>query len=72
MYKGDKPHLMIMEIQPLIREGDEEPDGLFEQRYNEDGDTTSEQRYHRSQWSRVFEISKELKNLTCNHQQVYI
>ncbi|MDB4024014.1 hypothetical protein N9464_02140 [Flavobacteriaceae bacterium] len=61
LYKGDKPHLMIMEIQPLIREGDEEPDGLFEQRYNEDGDTTSEQRYHRSQWSRVFEISKELK-----------
>ena len=61
LYKGDKPHLMIMEIQPLIREGDEEPDGLFEQRFNEDGDTTSEQRYHRSQWSRVFEISKELK-----------
>ncbi|MDB9987978.1 hypothetical protein OAD88_01225 [Flavobacteriaceae bacterium] len=61
LYKGDKPHLMIMEIQPLIREGEEEPDGLFEQRYNEDGDTTSEQRYHRSQWSRVFEISKELK-----------
>ena len=61
LYKGDKPHLMIMEIQPLIKEGEEEPDGLFEQRYNEDGDTTSEQRYHRSQWSRVFEISKELK-----------
>ena len=61
LYKGEKPHLMIMEIQPLIKEGDEEPDGLFEQRYNEDGDTTSEQRYHRSQWSRVFEISKELK-----------
>ena len=61
LYKGDKPHLMIMEIQPLIKEGDEEPDGLFEQRYNEEGDTTSEQRYHRSQWSRVFEISKELK-----------
>jgi len=34
---------------------------LFEQRYNEEGDTTSEQRYHRSQWSRVFEISKDLK-----------
>jgi hypothetical protein len=50
-----------MEIQPLIKEGDEEPDGLFEQRYNEEGDTTSEQRYHRSQWSRVFEISKDLK-----------
>lgn len=61
LYKGDKPHLMIMEIQPLIKEGDEEPDGLFEQRYNEEGDTTSEQRYHRSQWSRVFEISKDLK-----------
>jgi hypothetical protein len=61
LYKGEKPHLMIMEIQPLIKEGDEEPDGLFEQRYNEEGDTTSEQRYHRSQWSRVFEISKDLK-----------
>lgn len=61
LYKGNKPHLMIMEIQPLIKEGDEEPDGLFEQRYNEEGDTTSEQRYHRSQWSRVFEFSKDLK-----------
>ena len=63
LYRGDKLHLMIMEMQPLIKEGDEEPDGLFEQRYNieEEEHESKEQRYHRIQWSRVFKISEELK-----------
>lgn len=63
LYKGDKLHLLIMEMQPLIKEGDEEPDGLFEQRYNieEEEHESKEQRYHRSQWSLVFKISEELK-----------
>jgi hypothetical protein len=34
LYRGDVPHLMIMEMQALIKEDDTEPDGLFEQRYN--------------------------------------
>ena len=62
LYRGDKLHLLIMEMQPLIKEGDEEPDGLFEQRYNIEEELESkEQRYHRVQWSRVFKISEELK-----------
>ena len=63
LYRGDKLHLMILEMQPLIKEGDEEPDGLFEQRFNiEDEELQSkEQRYHRAQWSRVFKISEDIK-----------
>ena len=63
LYRGNKLHLMILEMQPLIKEGDEEPDGLFEQRYNIDEDElqSKEQRYHRAQWSRVFKIDETLK-----------
>jgi hypothetical protein len=61
LYRGEQLHMLILEMQPLIKEGDEEPDGLFEQRYNiEDEETqVKEQRYHRSQWKRVFEIPDE-------------
>ncbi|MHB0756250.1 Eco57I restriction-modification methylase domain-containing protein [Polaribacter sp. M15] len=63
LYRGDKLHMMIMEMQPLIKEGDEEPDGLFEQRYNiEDEEIQSkEQKYHRAQWSRIFKVKDEFK-----------
>lgn len=56
LYRGDQPHLMVMEMQALIAEDDSEPDGLFEQRYNveEEEQTNPAQRYHRSQWERVF------------------
>ena len=52
LFRGNKLHLMIMEMQPLIKEGDEEPDGLFEQRYNIENELEvhgKEQRFHRSQ-----------------------
>jgi hypothetical protein len=63
LYRGSKLHLLIMEMQPLIKEGDEEPDGLFEQRYNIEAEEhlANEQRYHRSQWERVFKLADELK-----------
>lgn len=63
LYRGNKLHLLIMEMQPLIKEGEEEPDGLFEQRYNIDEEEfeSKEQRYHRIQWSRVFQVPDELK-----------
>lgn len=63
LYKGDKLSLLVMEMQPLIKEGDEEPDGLFEQRYSieDEGPHAKQQRYHRSQWSRVFDIPEEFK-----------
>ena len=36
LYRGNQPHLMVMEMQSLIKEDDKAPDGLFEQRYNVD------------------------------------
>lgn len=58
LYRGEQPHLMIMEMQPLIKEREEEPDGLFEQQYNvEEEDTqTPPQKYHRSQWKDLFTV----------------
>ncbi|WP_405565718.1 Eco57I restriction-modification methylase domain-containing protein [Polaribacter sp. Asnod6-C07] len=64
LYRGEKLHMMIMEMQPLIKEGDEEPDGLFEQRYNIEDDEIKlikEQKYHRSSWSRIFKVKDEFK-----------
>lgn len=63
LYRGDKLHMMVMEMQSLIKEGDEEPAGLFEQRYNieEEELQTKEQRYHRAQWSRIFKVDESLK-----------
>lgn len=58
LYKGDNPQLLIMEMQPLIKEGDDEPDGLFEQHYNVD-DNSSEQRYRACQWKKVFQFDPE-------------
>nr|WP_315234121.1 hypothetical protein [uncultured Flavobacterium sp.] len=56
LYRGTQPHVMIMEMQALIREDDTEPDGLFEQQYNvaEEELSNPPQRYHRSQWDQVF------------------
>lgn len=63
LYRGEQPHLMIMEMQSLIKIGDEEPDGLFEQRYEEEDATsqTPPQKYHRSQWSEVFKVPEGVK-----------
>lgn len=63
LHRGDQVHLMIMEMQALIKEDDEEPDGLFEQRYNVEDETLTNppQRYHRTQWDRVFQVPANLK-----------
>jgi hypothetical protein len=76
LYRGDKPFLMIMEMRALIKEGDEDPDGLFEQQYHSEednyrkdqgnGDTSlgkginPPQKYHRSQWDNVFKVPQGL------------
>lgn len=62
LYRGNEPHLMIMEMQALIKEGDENPDGLFEQRYNieEEETTNPPQRYHRIHWSEVFPLPNDV------------
>lgn len=57
LYRGEQPHLLIMEMQHMIPHGEESPDGLFEQRYNqEEGEENPPQKYHRSQWSPVFTV----------------
>lgn len=65
LYRGDRPHLMVMEMHAMIKTKDEEePDGLFEQSYTSlhDGDekTTKEQKYHRSQWADIFSVSEDV------------
>jgi hypothetical protein len=50
LYRGDKPHLFIMEMQSIIQEGDQPAAGLFDQVY------------YREQWEYVFKITDpELK-----------
>ncbi len=57
-----RPALMILEMQALIRDGDNEPPGLFEQRYtSEEEETAPAQRFHRSQWDNVFQVPDGLK-----------
>lgn len=65
LYRGDQPHLMVMEMHAMIKTKDEEePDGLFEQSYTsfQDGDiqTTKEQKYHRSQWADIFTVNENV------------
>lgn len=56
--RGGNPFLMIMEMRALIKEGEEEPDGLFEQQYHseEQNNSNPPQKYHRSQWENVFKV----------------
>ena len=63
LYRGDQVHLMIMEMQALINEDDTDSDGLFEQRYNVEDETENNppQKYHRTQWDRVFQVPAHLK-----------
>lgn len=64
LYRGDAPHLMVLEMHAMIKTGDEEPDGLFEQSYNTKEDeadkTSKEQKYHRAQWADVFSVPEGL------------
>lgn len=64
LYRGNQVHLMVMEMHALIKakEEDVEPDGLFEQQYEEgDGQPSGEQKYHRSQWADIFEVPNDVK-----------
>ena len=63
LHRGEQVHLMIMEMQALIKEDDTDPDGLFEQRYNVEDETLNNppQKYHRTQWDRVFQVPAHLK-----------
>ena len=60
LHRGTQVHLMILEMHPMVRlSDDDEPDGLFEQRYaaNEEGQgPIKEQKYHRQHWKDIFEV----------------
>lgn len=61
LYRGEQPHLMVMEMHAMIKTRDEEePDGLFDQSYNvtENGEDlkSTTQKYHRSQWTDIFTV----------------
>lgn len=60
-YKGSTltPQLMVMEMHAMIKTGEAEPDGLFEQSYTTETSEekqTKQQKYHRSQWDGIFDI----------------
>jgi len=64
LYRGEQPHLMIMEMHALIKVNDEEPESLFEQQYtieNEDAETVHVQKYHRSQWEDIFNVPEGVR-----------
>jgi|LSQX01.3.fsa_nt_gb hypothetical protein len=65
LYRGDTPHLMVMEMHALIKTDDQEPDGLFEQSYNVENEgeqhNQREQKYHRSQWANIFTVPEGLR-----------
>ncbi|MEO5775740.1 MAG: hypothetical protein ABIQ27_02480, partial [Flavobacterium sp.] len=63
LHRGEQVHLMIMEMQALFKEDDTDPDGLFEQRYNveDESQTNPPQKYHRTQWDKVFQVPTHLK-----------
>lgn len=56
--RHNKVQMLVMEMQPLIKVGDTEPAGLFEQQYD-DGEKVGKQTYSALQWENVFSFDKE-------------
>ena len=59
----NKVQMLIMEMRPLIKVGDDEPEGLFQQQYD-DGEVTPHQRYSASHWENVFTFDKEHEKIS--------
>ena len=62
LHRGNGVSMLVMEMQHLIQVGDKQPSGLFEQRYNEEGDEKSirHQQYYAGQWSEVFTLPQDM------------
>lgn len=60
---NNKIQMMILEMRPLIKVGDVEPAGLFQQQYD-DGEPVNHQRYSASQWEKVFSFDKEHEKIS--------
>ena len=60
--RGGKTTMLVMEMQHIIKTGEQEPAGLFEQQYNvtDGGQTTPvtirHQQYYAGQWSELFSL----------------
>lgn len=54
--RNDKVQMLVMEMRSLIKVGDEEPAGLFEQQYAEEAETNKPSRFTASHWSDVFTL----------------
>lgn len=59
--RAEKVHLMVLEMHHMVKVGESEPDGLFEQSYASEQPSSPPQKYHRSQWQDIFTIPAELK-----------
>lgn len=61
--RGGQTTMLVMEMQHLIQVGDLQPSGLFEQRYNVEGDEQRirHQQYYAGQWSEVFTLPDDVR-----------
>lgn len=61
--RGGQTTMLVMEMQHLIQVGDQQPSGLFEQRYNVEGDEqrVRHQQYYAGQWSEVFTLPEDVR-----------
>ena len=52
--RNNAVQMLIMEMRPLIKVGDEEPAGLFEQQYDDESEPNKPSRFTASHWQDVF------------------
>ena len=61
LHRNDKVQMLVMEMRSLVKVGDEEPAGLFEQQYAEEGEPNKASRFTASHWSDVFTLPEGYK-----------
>lgn len=59
--RNNNVQMLIMEMRPLIKVGDEEPAGLFEQQYDDESEPNKPSRFTASHWSDVFSMPEGYK-----------
>ena len=59
--RNNSVQMLVMEMRPLIKVGDEEPAGLFEQQYDDESLPNKPSRFNASHWSEVFTMPEGYK-----------
>lgn len=59
--RNEKVQMLVMEMRSLIKVGDEEPAGLFEQQYEDESEPNKPSRFTASHWSEVFTLPEGYK-----------